>query len=267
MFTRIVLSLLAGTVLFLLVLSFFTGRWFWSNGPSTRTGNPGVVVVSTQVSDSYNTGVNDSVCKALAGNADGFGESVNPSWVTFLAPNGCMIATNGGVDFTVPNGWRADFTDLDGIFHSCGASTGEGGLYGPAEGSAENAVSMWQVGSESHCLKWTAWGETHPNAFSGSSSSSSSDGGSNATYDPTSPTTTAAWKAMVVDGYGSYVSGPDEYGGIVVQLNSTLTLPKGWEAVGDSGKITAESNQRSMTPGVWTVYPPYEWRKTLGFSS
>lgn len=257
------LGFISIVVLTAIAISFITGRWIWSSPPSS----PGVVTVgvATQApSSGYNAGVTDALCKTLAGNADGFGTDVNPAWVSFLAPSGCMISTTTNVDFKVPVGWRADFVDLSGVTHSCGSSEGSGGLYGPAEGTAENAVSLWLVNSEKSCLRWTTWGQSHPGS-SGSSSDSSQIVSSNAS-DSTSPADASEWKALV-EKYGIYVSGPDEYGGIVLQLNTQVTLPDSWEAVGQQGKIAADSTQRLLTPGTWTVYPPYEWRARLGFGS
>ena len=86
--------------------------------------------------------------------------------------------------------------------------------------------------------------------------------------DTGAPASVEAWHGMI-ETYGFISDGPDQYGGIVVTLDSNKTLPKGWEAWGPNKRhIKEDTANRKMHAGeTWTIYPPYDWRDQLGFSA
>ncbi|RJQ38147.1 hypothetical protein C4559_02140 [Candidatus Microgenomates bacterium] len=58
-----------------------------------------------------------------------------------------------------------------------------------------------------------------------------------------------------------------KFGGFHVKLSSPDTLPAKWEAIGEGKQhIFENDSNRSMRPGIWTVYAPFECREQLGFS-
>lgn len=64
----------------------------------------------------------------------------------------------------------------------------------------------------------------------------------------------------------TYTGTPDQYGGLVVTLSKVDTLPADWEAVTQGHSIKEFDVDRTMSPGTWTVYPPYSCRVQLGYS-
>jgi len=61
-------------------------------------------------------------------------------------------------------------------------------------------------------------------------------------------------------------SGPDKFGGFVIEVQKTSILPPLFEATTSGRKILENDTDRTMTPGTWSVYPPFAWREALGFS-
>lgn len=57
-----------------------------------------------------------------------------------------------------------------------------------------------------------------------------------------------------------------KFGGLRVQLSSSGTLPASWEALTGGKSIKETDPERSMTSGVWTIYPPFSCRDALGYS-
>ena len=60
-----------------------------------------------------------------------------------------------------------------------------------------------------------------------------------------------------------------KYGGAQVTLDSSSTLPSGWEALTSGQKIAGGDSDRMMLKGTWSVYPPNDGkcRQQLGVSS
>lgn len=99
------------------------------------------------------------------------------------------------------------------------------------------------------------WFDGAPPVSGGTSSTESSS--TTGAIDPTVLATQHGW---------SYSGVPDVYGGLVVTLTSADTLPPYWEAMTQGSSIKETDVDRTMSPGTWTVYPPYADRAALGYS-
>lgn len=56
-----------------------------------------------------------------------------------------------------------------------------------------------------------------------------------------------------------------KYGGLRVEINTADTLPDGWEAQTSGLKISQNSEDRTMVPDFWSIYPPFSCRAELGY--
>lgn len=225
--------------------------------------------------------------------------NVNPDWLTAFGTNGCYLNAPSPATVDVPEGWRLDFTDENGVDNSCSSSQ-KPGIYGPRQRVATPGVAtFWFVPGETKCPWWSGYGKTHAGDYKSADTASGSGGNAAPTPPPdktahtesrigddvndTSGQTALIYNLLNVDqnastanlkdawntyinGYGNIVSGPDQYGGIVVDVSVPKTLPEGFMAQG-STNIGEHGGNRTMSPGRWTVYPPYSWRDILGFSA
>lgn len=82
--------------------------------------------------------------------------------------------------------------------------------------------------------------------------------GNAACVDPTALASSHGWQNL---GFAD-----QKYGGLRVQLSGSDTLPSGWEALTSGGGIHESDTNRQMSPGNWTIYPPFACRESLGYS-
>lgn len=76
--------------------------------------------------------------------------------------------------------------------------------------------------------------------------------------DPTALATSRGWNNL---GWSD-----QKYGGLRVQLSNSDTLPDKWEALTSGSGIHESDTNRQMSPGTWTIYPPFACRESLGYS-
>lgn len=205
---------------------------------------------------------------------------VNPEYLMPHRDNGWVVNSPSPVTIKVAEGWRVDFTDANYTIHSCG-DIYEAGVYGPADITAV-AATLWYVPGETQCPPWSTnaqFGGKDDTRFEGESDEDGNDAvpteepaanveptvaPSNGNTPGTAPANAEAWTTLV-GGYGEIISPADQYGGIQINLVNPVDLPEGFMAEGESRKVGETGGVRKLEAGVWTVYPPYEWRTALGF--
>jgi hypothetical protein len=209
---------------------------------------------------------------------------VNPEYLMPHRDNGWVVNSPSPVTVKVPQGWRIDFTDANYGIHSCGDIYSPG-QYGPVEVNAV-AATLWFVPGETACPPWSTnaqFGGKDDTRFN--NETTQGEGGNDAApteepqvqptvapsngstaADTTAPANAAAWTTLV-GGYGEIISTADQYGGIQINLANPVDLPEGFMADGEDRKVGETGGERKLEAGVWTIYPPYEWREALGFAS
>lgn len=121
-------------------------------------------------------------------------------------------------------------------------------------GSATDTVRCLSGTVTAERATYWPWLDENPPVSGGVTSSQSVAG---TCIDPTALAAQQGW---------TYTGSPDTYGGLVVTLASSATLPHDWESVGPAGSIKEFDVNREMSAGTHTIYPPYSCRVALGYS-